>query len=224
MASAGIIHEQKIFLKYHGYNNIDSLQIPVVSDKYPQLKQAIAEQLFDGHKSYDIVERYEADGHGITGVWYEVTYQDSNIISLIIYYETMGARPSGYQKWLTYDINTGQPYPLAKEIDKAGLKNIFLQYKLFIQKGIAAARKDIARDTSLTENEVEALMNSLNYAKDKLTPEVLFEKYVFTDKGVRLSSADVLPHAVRNYDIERNWLIPYQKLRPFRTYTGMVIK
>src|SRR5215216_4801904 len=119
-----IISTKIVLLKYQ--SQTDTLRLPVVNNKYPALKKAMSYQnLFDGDNLDSVVANYKNCGCGITGSDYEVTYQDAGIISIELFFETMGAYPDSYQRWHTLDIHTGKAYPIEKELNPAGLSWLY---------------------------------------------------------------------------------------------------
>ncbi|HEY4194745.1 MAG TPA: hypothetical protein VGM63_04370, partial [Mucilaginibacter sp.] len=86
---SNIINTKKIILRYQD-NKADSLLIPIVSDKYPELKKALCDtNLFFGDKLDTVIKRYQTSGTGITYFNYEVTFVNKDVISLKLHYETM---------------------------------------------------------------------------------------------------------------------------------------
>lgn len=219
-----IIYPQIIKLKYKEYQYTDTLIIPVISDDYLLLKKAVAEKIFDGEKLEDVVKNYEEDGHGYTGVSYEIAYSDAHVISFIFSYETMGAYPDSYQKFLTYNIYTGKPYRLTDEINKAGITALFAQYRRFLKDGLAEIKNDIKKDSGVSDAEAAQIIATLKTSIDKLKPADVFNNYVFNKKGIKLTSNGVLPHAIRNYELARDWLITYDELKPYKAATAIVLK
>lgn len=220
-----IIHPKKVYMKTPGNRDKDSLIIPIVSDKYPALGKALSEDsLFNGAKLDSIIKEYQEDGHGITSLSYKVTYLDKHIISIILNYETMGAYPDSYQTWLTLNIHTGKPYPLSNEVTSAGLNYIFTKYKQALNKQLIRAKAEIKEDKELSEDDINDIVNTLKTSTDKLIPSDLFNQILFTTKGLKLTSDNVLPHVFRNCDLGRDWFVPYAKLRQFKKPGALVIK
>jgi hypothetical protein len=223
--SHSIITPKKVYIKYKGNAEKDSLEIPIVSDKYPALKAALAETvLFNGYTLDNIVEQYQKDGRGFTSLSYAVTYESPAVTSIVLSYETMDAHPDSYQLRLTLDIKTGNPYPLTNEIKPVGLNQIFKKYKAGLYKGLAATTKDVNRDKELDEEGKNYILRALKHSLDTLKPGDVFKNYSYGENGITVTSPDALPHAVRNYDLNRDWFIPYTKLRKYKTTTAKVIR
>ncbi|HEY9004473.1 MAG TPA: hypothetical protein VIM89_24155 [Mucilaginibacter sp.] len=202
--------------KKHPTDNPSIYLIPVVSKKYPKLRDALCDtNLFNGEKLDSVVKEYQNEGVGISSFSYTITYANKNIISLKLDYETMGAHPDEYQRWLTLDIHTGKYYSLSNEIDSRGLNWTFTKYKATLRKRISGNKED--KDCGNTYDDLKAAVDSLK-AND------LFKGYIFTKEGVMLSMEKILPHVVQSCEPDRELLIPFSKLKPFKATTAIVIK
>jgi hypothetical protein len=212
----GIISTKTVVLKFE--NQTDTLKIPVASDQYPALKKALSyKNIFDGDDLSDVVKKYQSCGCGITRVDYEITFENKDIVSLIIYFDTMNAYPDDYQKFLTFNINTGELYPIKNEINPKGLKWIYDNYKATLSKRIAADKEENA-------DENDEGYNTLKTTIDSLTSDELFEKYVFTKTGLMLSIDKILPHVIQASEPDRDYTIPFNKLKTYKTPTAVVLK
>src|ERR1700744_290277 len=213
-----IITAKKVILKNEKSGTDDSCVyfVPIVSDKYPELKRALSDtNLFGGETIDTVVKRYKSEGLGNTYFSYEITYADKNIISLQLYYETMGGdHPDESQRWLTLNIPTGKIYSITNEINPAGLKWIFDNYKSALNARIAEAKKgDMKPDEngSLSEED-ERMYSDLEQSVNNLELEELIKNYVFTNEGIIFTTEDILPYVVHGREPDRNWYIPYKKL------------
>jgi hypothetical protein len=211
-----IISTKTVLLSYD--KQTDTLRIPVVADQYPALKKALSDKnIFDGDDLQAVVKNYQSCGCGIIGLNYEVTFESDAIISIILYFDTMAAYPDDYQKYLTFNIKTGDVYPISKEISAKGLKWVFDSYK-------STVRKRIFRDKDGNPDEDIDEFNELKTTIDSLDSKELFGKYIFTKKGIMLSTERILPHVVQAFEPDRDLLIPYDKLKIYKAATAVVIK
>jgi hypothetical protein len=211
-----IISTKIVVLKFE--TQTDSLKIPVVSDQYPALKKALSyKNIFDGDALTDVIKNYQSCGCGIIRVDYEITFENKEIVSLIIYFDTMAAYPDDYQKFLTFNINTGELYSIKNEINPKGLKWIYDNYKATLNRRIAANKEENA-------DENDEGYNMLKTTIDSLTSDELFEKYVFTKTGIMLSIDKILPHVIRASEPDRDYTIPFSKLKTYKTPTAIVLK
>jgi hypothetical protein len=211
-----IISTKIVRLKYQ--SQTDTLRLPVVSNKYPALKKAMSyRNQFDGDDLDTVVANYKNCGCGITGSDYEVTYQDAGIISIELFFETMGAYPDSYRRWHTLDIHTGKAYPIEKELNPAGLFWLYKKYKHILKQRIIA-------DKSAVPEEDKYTFNDLKTSVDTLRRRTLFSMYVFTAKGIVFSTPPILPHAIRSQEPNRDWFVPYSKLKKFKAAKAKVIK
>lgn len=211
-----IISTKIVRLKYQ--SQTDTLRLPVVNNKYPALKKAMSYQnLFDGDVLDTVVANYKNCGCGITGSEFEVTYQGGDIISIKLFFETMGAYPDSYWRWHTLDIHTGKAYPIEKELNPTGLAWLYKKYKQIVKQRIAA-------DKLATPDEDERAFNNLKTSVDTLRSRTLFNMYVFTAKGIVFSTAPILPHAIRAQEPNRDWFVPYSKLKKFKTVKAKVVR
>jgi hypothetical protein len=211
-----IISTKTIGLSYEQQK--DTLRIPVVADQYPALKKALSDKnIFDGDDLQTVIKNYRSCGCGITALNYEVTFESDAVISIILYFDTMAAYPDEYQKYLTFNIKTGEIYPISKEVDAKGLKWIFDSYK-------STVRKRIIKDKEGNPDEDIDDFNELKTTIDSLDSKELFGKYVFTKKGIMLSTERILPHVVQAFEPDRDLLIPYEKLKTYKVATAIVIK
>jgi hypothetical protein len=211
-----IITTKLVVLKYKDHS--DTLVVPVVSDKYPALSKALSyKNIFYGDDLPDVIKNYANCECGITGLDYQVTFENKNILSIIIYIQTAAAYPDNSEEWFTFNINTGEAYPIKNEIDPKGLKWIFNSYKIELKKRILNDKK---------ENEDENIdgYNELKTTVDSLKSDELFGKYVFTKKGITFSIEKILPHVMNAVEPDRDVLFPYDKLKLYKTSTAIVIK
>ena len=219
---SSIITTKKIILKYQD-NAADSLLIPMVSDKYPELKKALCDtNLFFGDKLDTVIKPYNTDGTGITSFNYEVTFVNKDVISLKLHYETKGIYPDNAHQWLTLNIHTGASYPISKEISPAGLTWIFTNYKELLKTRISNDRNRLDKE-KVDENYTD-IYNDLMESADTLAAGEMLKRYVFTDKGIDFTTEDILPHVAEDFEPKRDWLIPYNKLKPFILPQAIVLK
>jgi len=217
-----IITTKKVMLKYQD-NEADSLMIPVVSDKYPELKKALCDtNLFFGDKLDSVVHRYQTTGTGITSFNYYVTFANKDVISIELYYETMGAHPDEEQHWLTLNIHTGAVYDINNEIDPIGIEWIYNTYKQLLKKRITDDENGL--DKEKADASDADIYKDLTTTADELKPEQVLKNYVFTDKGIIFTTEKMLPHAIENFEPDRDWFIPYKKLKPYRSSGAIVLK
>jgi hypothetical protein len=209
----------------------------VVSDKYPALKNALCDtSLFFGDRLDTVINRYQTSGTGITAFNYFITYINKDVVSLRLYYETMGAYPDQQTQSLTLNIHTGKAYPISKEIDPARLKWIYASYKELLKKRIADDKSGIveARENKKNSDEmggyigadenIDDIYGDLTQSAEDLTMDDLLSNYVFTDKGILFTTEPRLAHAVRNFEPERDWVVPYKKLKSFILPGAIVLK
>jgi hypothetical protein len=219
---SNIITAKKIMLKYQD-NADDSLMIPIVSDKYPELKNALCDtNLFFGNKLDTVIKRYQTDGSGITSFYYGVTFVNKDIISLRLYYETMGAYPDNFQELRTLNIHTGAVYPISKEINPKGLEWIYSTYKELLKQRILKDESGLDKE-KVDENSAD-IYRDLKESADTLASEEVLKNYIFTDKGVSVTTNGILPHVVKDFEPERNWFVPYNKLKPYILTGAVVLK
>lgn len=211
-----IISEKIVVLKYH--DHLDTLEVPVVSDKYPALQKALSyKNLFYGDDLPDVIKNYANCECGITSLGYDVTFESRDILSIKIYVETAAAYPDDSEEWFTLNVATGKPYTISKEINAKGLKWLFDNYK-------AEIRKRIYKYKSENPDEDIDAYNELKVAIDSLHSDELFGKYVFTKQGIALSIEKILPHAIQNLEPDRDVLVPYDKLKIYKVPGALVIK
>jgi len=215
-ASPYIISSRIIPLKYH--DRTDTIRLPVVSTQYPALKKALSyESIADGDNLPSVIKNYDTCGCGPTGLDYEVIFKSKNIISIKFYFDSMGAYPNTYQKWLSLNVHTGKLYPIVNEINAAGLRWIYKSYRDTLRRRI---REDKQANTDEDTDTYEALKTGI----ESLESNELLGKYVFTEKGIVFSIDRILPHVVQSFEPDEELLIPYEKLRKYRTVKALVIK
>lgn len=197
----------------------DTLNIPVVSDKYPGLQKALAfENIGDADGLDSIKARYAACSCGLFDMAYDVVFETKDVLSISIYTEWMAAYPSSGTQAITLNVHTGDAYPLSNEIGAAGRNWIYQTYKKLLKKRIAddfKSRKDEDDEHDLAE---------LNESIDSLGSDELFKSYLFTPRGIKFSTAGVLPHAVQAHEPDREWFVPYARLRKYKMPHAIVIK
>jgi len=197
----------------------DTLNIPVVSDKYPGLKKALAfENIGNEDGLQATIKNYAACACGITSLNYEVVYESNDILSIKIFTEWMGSYPSENTLNLTSNIHTGAAYPISNEINSAGLKWIYSTYKKLIKKRIAL---DYASNKGNGENE--DTYNDLIKSIDTLTSAEMQKNYLFTNSGIIFNTDGILPHVIQSFEPDRHWLIPYKKLQQYKQPHAIVL-
>jgi hypothetical protein len=217
-SSKYIISTRSVALNYGDQS--DTMRLPVVSAQYPELKKALSyERIFDGKSLEDVVKNYSTCGCGITALNYAITFENNDVLSIELYYETMGAYPDSEEQWLTLNIHTGQPYPVSNEINAEGVKWLFEHFKAALKQRI-----EINKENILNDDDGENIYKALNDAVNNIQSEELFKKYVFTEKGIELSIERMLPHAATNFEPDDDLLIPYSKLKSFKTTGAVVLK
>ena len=211
-----IISEKIAVLKYQ--DHLDTLELPVVSDKYPALKKALSyKNIFNGDDLPDLIKNYADCECGITSFGYQVTFESKDVISIKIYVETTAAYPDDSEEWFTLDIATGEPYPISREINAKGLRWLFDYYKTELRKRIYAYKSENQDEDSDAYNELKAAIDSLH-------SDELFGKYVFTKQGIALSIEKILPHALQNMEPDRDLMVPYDKLKIYIAPGALIIK
>lgn len=217
-----IITTKKVMLKRQD-DEPDSLMIPIVSDKYPELKKALCDtNLFFGDRLDSVIHKYQTIGSGITSFNYFITYADKDVISIEFYYQTMGAYPDQSHAWLTLNVHTGASYALSNEVSATGIDWLYNSYKQQLKDHIMADENGLDKDK--VDSEIENIYKDLNESADGLTQEQVLKNYVFTDKGIIFTTESTLPHAVENFEPDRSWLVPYKKLKPYKLPGAIVIK
>jgi hypothetical protein len=223
-----IITPKKVYMHYHGNADKDSLVIPIVSAKYPELKKALSEEhLVNDEPVINNVKRFESEGTGITSLDYDIPFENKEIISIHLYYESMGAHPEEYQEWYTYNIHTGKLYPISNEINPTGLSWVYRAYKTQYKKAIhqdQAWREQKDEEYKKDKENERFFYEELYQSIDTLSKKEMFANYVFTTKGVIFITERILPHMRQAFEPSRDWFVPYAKLRPYKKATAIVIK
>jgi hypothetical protein len=216
-ASAQSILSAKIIpLKYQ--LQTDTLRTPVVPAKYGALKRALSyTTITEGDTLANVIANYDTCGCGTTGLNYEVTFESKSIISIKFTFQTLGAYPDSYSKWLTLNIYTGKPYLIDNEINPEGLQKIYEMYK-------DTLKKRIFHDKKVNTDEDADTYSELNNDVDSLKLYHLYSKYVFTKQGLAVSTEPILPHAIQAFEPDRGLLIPYSELRKYKMPQAIVIQ
>lgn len=213
-----LISAKAVALNYKGES--DTIYIPVVSDKYPELKKALSYKriLFDKDLE-TVVNNYDTCRCGIVGANYAVTFENKDVVSIKLYYSMMDVYPDNDEEWLTLNIHTGKVYVISNEVNAAGMKWLLDHYRAALKRRIEDKKDDIMNDDNGTN-----IYNELNNAVNDIQGDDLLKKYVFTDKGVQFSIERILPHAVTNFEPDEEWLVPYGKLNSFKMPGAVVLK
>lgn len=216
-----IIFTQKVYMHYREQR--DSLTLPVADDDYPQLKEALSpKNLLDEGGLDSIIKRYETDGTGITSFDYKVTYADNHVISIKLFYETMGAHPDNYSSYLTLDIHTGKPYQLSNELNPNGLLWVFHHYKHWVGTQIIEEKKDNQKHHGQAEDA--GIYDELSQSLKDLTINDLLANYIFTDKGIIFTTQAQFARVVRAMEPDRDLFVPYSRLKAFRNPKAIILK
>ncbi|MBD1385468.1 hypothetical protein IDJ75_09285 [Mucilaginibacter rigui] len=201
------ITTKPVYLKYQ--DSADTLYLPVVSNKSPELQKALSEkEILNGKTIAEVVSEYAECGCGITALNYDVNYFSGDIISVNLMYETMGAYPSSYQRWVTLNTKTGKPVLLSKILTAKGLRIIKARYKRILSERIQDDKNSLKDDPDYDSVIYDRLMKTVNTFNIS-SPAT---KYLITSKGILLSSDDVLPHVVQAFEPQRDVLFSYKQL------------
>jgi hypothetical protein len=226
-----IISTEIVVLRYkhndssYMQDHTDTLKIPTVSNQYPELKEALSfKKIVDEDGPDSLLKNYAGCGCGLTHMDYEVMFENKDIISLKIYSETMAAYPDSYTQWLTLNIHTGNAYPIDNEINPAGLKWIYDSYISLMKKRIASDKATGNADKELDDDAYNGIYKDLRTSIDTLGINEMLKSYVFTDRGVIFTTEQILPHVVHGLEPDREWFIPYKKLRPYKKANTLVLK
>jgi hypothetical protein len=220
-----IISTQTVVLRYkHNdssslIDHTDTLQIPVVSEKYPELKKALSfENIGDSDGLQDVIENYAGCSCGLTSLYYEVVFENSDILSIKIFTEGIGAYPSSSTKRLTLNKQTGAAYAINNEISITGLKWIYSNYKKIIKQRIA---QDYQQRKGTDEDD--NVYQQLNESIDTLTSAEMLKDYLFTKTGIVFNTEGILPHALQAFEPNREWFVAYDKLRRYKRPHAVVL-
>jgi hypothetical protein len=206
-------------------DHVDTLSLPVPSDSYPELKKALSfTNIADADGEAAVKKNYAECSCGITGLSYEVTFESGDLLSIKIFTEGMGAYPSSSWQWLTLNIHTGKPYAIGSEINPAGLKWVYNNYRALLQRRIAADRKANPAPVGESQEDYNSIYDEQKESVNSLTMNELLKNFVFTAKGITFTTAGVLPHATQALEIDREWLISYGKLMKYKQPNSQVIK
>jgi hypothetical protein len=218
-AYSDIVTAKKITVKCKKYPDKTAVyMIPIVSKKYPELKKALCDtSVFFGDKLDSVIKEFQTEGRGITSFSYDITFLDKDVISLKLHYETIAAYPDESQTWLTLNVHTGKLYPISDELNSNGLKWMFNNYKSLLWKRILQDKKE-------NQGEGSDDYDLLKSAVDSLHSDDLFKGFIFTKEGMMVSMEKILPHVVQVYEPDREWLVPYGKLKPYILPSAVVLK
>jgi hypothetical protein len=217
-----IVSTKKVYLHYQ--QQTDSLLFPVVSEKYPALRDSLSEKnLLRGDILDTVVARYSKCGCQTTALSYDVDFANADVISIGLYYEYYGAYPSEWEEWLTLDVHTGKPYPIENEINQAGMEYVAQLYKKQLKKAIELEKPDDSADTENKDDDQEAY-DDLKANLESLTTSIIVSNYSFTDKGIWFKTDDALPHVARSHEPDRVLLITYAQLKPYIKASSLVLK
>ena len=230
-AKKSIIHTRTVLLTYkhndssYLQDHNDTLFLPEPSGKYPGLKKALSfKNIADADGEAAVKKNYAECSCGITGLNYEVTFESGDILSIKIFTEGMGAYPSSSWQWLTLNIPTGKPYNISNEINGAGLKWIYNNYRTLLWRRIARDRKTNPAPAGENQEDYNSIYDEQQQSVNHLSMNDLFKNFVFTDKGIAVTTAGVLPHATQALEIDREWLIPYDRLIKYKANNARVVK
>lgn len=226
-----IIHTRIVLLTYKHNDSsllkdhVDTLELPVPSDSYPELKKALSfRNIADADGEAVVKKNYAACSCGITGLSYEVTFETPDIISLKIFTEAMGAYPSSSWQWLTLNVHTGKPYVISNEITPAGLKWIYNNYRNLLLRRIASDHKTNRAPAGESQDDYDSIYDEQKQSVNGLAMNELLKNVVFTAKGIVFTTPGVLPHATQALEVDREWVIPYKKLLKYRGPKAIVVK
>ncbi|MBW4889677.1 hypothetical protein KXQ82_08115 [Mucilaginibacter sp. HMF5004] len=211
---AGIISSKTVALAYKG--QIDTLVIPIASSAYPQLQKALSEDELFGESVSELVKEYRKCGCGITSLNYDITFLNKDILSITLNYESMGAHPDQYTKYIVLNIHTGKPYLLSDQLTPGGLTWALGNYKALMKKRILADKKDFGAEMDTST------VNMMNERIDELTVEDFTRQYAFTKDGIMFTIEQILPHVIRNMEPDRDWEVKYGIFKVITKPTALV--
>lgn len=201
-------------------NDVESqafYKLPVVDDNFPKLQAALTDHQLLGESIREVMTNYKTTGTGTTSADFKVTYSAPEVVSLIFTTEYMGAYPSGYDAYKTLDTQTGKPYSLSREINAAGIRWMLENYKKVVGTRLAANEKSAGEDEQGGFQEIRENLEGLS-ADD------LEGHFVFTGKGIRVTSDDVMPHAALALEPDRVVDFSYEALKKYAAPTSVILK
>jgi hypothetical protein len=215
-----IISPKTVVLRHE--SQTDTLTIPVVSNEYPELQKVLSyKAIFDGDDLADVEKKYESCSCGITGLNYDITFENKGIISIILYFYRSGVE--NIPQFLNLNISTGKVYDIADEINPDGLKWIVNTYKTTLRKRISLYKQQNA-DADNSDNNIDDEYKMLTNDLDSLDTGELLKKYLFTKNGLMFSTEKVLPQEMHADEPDRALIIPFNKLKIYKTAGAIVLK
>lgn len=221
-AARVIIGTRTISMSHEG--DKETLELPIVSNKYPALKIALGDTvLLYGNTAAKNKKDFEQKGFGVTSLSYKITHQDARVLSIIFYYETMGAHPDTYKTFATYNVVTGKPYPVSAELSKDGLKQIYTRLKDSLKRNAIGLKQELDADSSLQQEDKTSITDTYQDAAAHIQQTELLSSYVFTKAGISFITYDLLPHYIHNLEPNHEWLILYNTVKRYKLKTARVI-
>lgn len=194
--------------------------LPVVGDDFPKLKAALTDQKLLGASIREVMNDFQASGSGTTSADFKVTYATPELVSLIFTTEFMGAYPSGMDEYKTLDAQTGKAYTLDREVNAAGIRWMLENYKKVVGARIAAAEKSGAYEDEEGGFSFQEIRENL----EGLSADDLEGHFVFTGKGIRVTSDDVMPHVALALEPDRVVDFSYEALKKYAAPTSVILK
>jgi hypothetical protein len=194
--------------------------LPVVGDDFPKLKAALTDQKLLGAPIKEVMSDFKASGSGTTSADFKVTYATPELVSLIFTTEFMGAYPSGMDEYKTLDTQTGKAYTLDREVNAAGIRWMLENYKKVVGARIAANEKDFDEE----EEEGGFSFQEIRENLEGLSADDLEGHFVFTGKGIRVTSDDVMPHVALALEPDRVVDFSYEALKKYAAPTSVILK
>jgi hypothetical protein len=149
-----------------------------------------------------------------SGIDYQLSYNDNNLLSLMVIVEFMGAYPSQTIHYLNFDLNSGDL--LAKEDFLAAnqIKPFQKELGKFVTRRIQERSKEVASDFGDTP---KAFVKTITEATDA----DYLKRFQITTKGVNFYVEYGLPHVMKALEPENDYLFLYKNLKPFLNKTGV---
>jgi hypothetical protein len=188
--------------------------LPVVSDDYPKLKAALTDQQILGESIKEVMDNFKEGGNGTVDADFKVLYATPEVVSLILTTEGMGAYPSTFTEFKTLEVETGKPYQLTREVNAQGIQWMLAAYKKTVADRIAAREKEFH----------EAGFGEIYENLEGLSADDFEEHFVFTGKGIRVTSDDVMPHAALALEPDRVVDFSYAVLKKYAAPTSVILK
>jgi hypothetical protein len=212
---AAVIVSKIIPIKDYANCVCGQANLPFIADGlYPEKADALNKQL-DFATLYDpaSAQCWCANASGLVSVDYTLHFNQKYVLSIGLYSENRGAYPSYNDRYLNFNLHTGQAIALKDLVSKSGLA--FIQEK--VTKSVNASLSEAKINAGEDAQDLSSLFEV------RTIQDVNELAFHFEKEGLVLHYDYGFPHVALAYEPSGDVIISYAALKPFILSEGLLV-